>query len=261
MKELVLGMLFAVGLARAEHPSIKRHERPLSDDVVISLSSDALECSVFEPLALRVNLRNLGREPAIGYFSLDPAFGWLKIYYRRPRGELHQLEYPALKLGLLQRVALKLGPGEDYSYPLTHAFDPIAHRFVFDEPGEYALNVVYEDIRGDPNGVLESGFLTVQVLAAPKAEQAALRDYSQEKIGLLLQFTGFRYSIGREGVGAARTFLDEHPDSLYATHVKAGLERILRLAIADGSATAEEKDLFKRVREPVPRSVGVVTQP
>lgn len=246
-------------------PGPVRHERPLADSLELSVSTDRTAYYAKEPVRLTITIRNQGSDPVRGFFYLEPSKGLTEIYYRRAGSPFTRFAYPTPP-GTIAGTAIMhviiddfltprmLKPAEAASYETVTALDAATHAFVLQEPGEYEIKVIYRDLPNDPNAVLSSSAVTVQVSAASDWEYQAATEFSEE-IALLAQFDPHRYNpFAAETAGHAARFLERHPGSVYAEHLRQGLWLGLRDRVARQRATKEEQQLYHKLQAERPPS-------
>lgn len=227
-----------------------RHERPLAEQVRLSLSTDQQSYFVGEPIRVAMILRNEGNAPVRGSFTLELMCGFARIYHRRVPEPFRELLRLDRRFGDgVGRSARTLKHGEEVIEHPTFAVDPVAGGFVLDQPGEYQLKVVYRDVADDPNGLLTSDVQTVRAEAPEQSEKEALAAYSRGELAPLAQYDpSDSPEIPTAIRNSARELLDQYPDSVYADHLRRGLFRMLLRLANDNRATPDERELFEKLR-------------
>jgi hypothetical protein len=230
---LVAGLLFqGPGLSR------NRHMAPLSQYLSLSLNSARGTYHRGEALRLRVTARNTSEVPVTAFLGFQPWFGRTTVYYRvGGTGEFVALDVnaqmPPATPDLRLRVAYEgptrktLYPGQQHSleFSISVVVDNAARRFVLDRPGRYEFKVRHADTPDDPNGVLESDVLTVQVLEPPASEREAQAAYTPD-----LAAVASGGPPSPQVMRAAAAFLERFPDSMYCEPLKTELWRWLGTA-------------------------------
>jgi hypothetical protein len=251
----IVGMLFQ-GL-----DSRGRHTAPLADHVRLSLSSEREGYCRGEALRLRITAKNTSEVPVTAYFpGLNPSFGRAKVYSRHGGAtqfsELDLLaEMPSTIPDYLrvrrtvrgpERKTLHPGQQHDVEASISFVVENGARRFVLDQVGRYEFKVRYADtpIELDPNGVLESDILTVEVVEPPASERDAQAAYTPELAFVAHARPG---SLSPEQTRAAAAFIERFPDSRYTRPVKEGLLRSLESRWRMKQASDEELRLYEKL--------------
>jgi hypothetical protein len=251
----ILGMLFQGLDARG------RHAAPLADHVRLSLSSERDAYYRGEALRLHITAENTSEVPVTAYFpGLNPSFGRAKVHSRHGGAtqfrELDLLaEMPSTipdDFRLMKTVSgperKTLYPGQQYGVEALISFvvENGARRFVLDQVGRYEFKVRYADtpIELDPNGVLESDVLSVEVVEPPASERNAQAAYTPELAFVTSARAG---SLSAEQTRVAAAFVERFPDSRYTPPVKTGLLRSLEYRKRSQRASNEELRLYDRL--------------
>lgn len=232
-------------LMQLERPTV-RHAKPLADGVEFAVSAERLSYYVGEPLTLRVTLRNTRQGPIKGYFDLDPAGTGLEILYRKGTSGFEKIGRPTPGGDIIQRPTV-LEAGSEVSREIRLAFDHSRKRLVFWEPGLYEVKAVYRDMPNDPNSLLESNAITIQVAAPSGQDKAALDSFSRDLV-LLSEFDAGHSHAGPEIIKAAVEFLERFPVGPYSGYVREGLHSALHYKVARNRATKEERELYERLK-------------
>ncbi|OFI37636.1 hypothetical protein BIU82_07075 [Arthrobacter sp. SW1] len=145
-----------------------------------------------EPVALEFRLRNLSDAPVTVDRRLDPRYGNTTVYVQKPNGTTVLHESVVCYYGIPEPVTL--GPaveaggteGEDrYSELVQLAYS--TGGFVFDEPGQYLVRVVY----GSEGVVQVSNTFALRVgFPVTKEEDRFAPDFFRREVGLTLAFEG-----------------------------------------------------------------------
>jgi hypothetical protein len=238
--------LLSLLLLRPTDSLVIRHEKPLADNVTLTLAADRSSYYVGEPLSLEISVTNVGDKPVRGCFMIDPATHKAEVYYRSPGSDLSRLKYLDLQHDYVESLRT-LKPGEEEKVSVVVGFDPAQQTLILEKPGEYEFQVVYRDIPKEPNGVLRSNVVRVQVSDVPEAEREAFTSYSRD-LAMLAQFDPRRSYAGPEAIKTAVDFLDRFPNSPYSGHLRHGLERALKDRVALNRATKEERALYQQLQ-------------
>jgi hypothetical protein len=249
---ILLILFLSLASAGRDHPSIRAHyPRPQSEQVALSLASDRSSYYVREPIRLKLTLKNVQGKPVHGFFIANPLSPKAEIRYRRIGSSFGVFPYPGRKGGYVDSPAM-LRPEEELTGEETLTFDSTRQAFVLDEPGEYEFQVIYRDAPQEPNALLESAVLAVQVQPAPDSERGALAAYSKD-LAILAQFNPRWTYVSPEVIHLAVEFLDRFPSSPYAHSVRSGLHGALRQRVTRNRATNQEQQLYEKLeREMAP---------
>jgi hypothetical protein len=120
------------------------------------------------------------------------------------------------------------------------------NKFVFNGPGEYEFKATFHYILENPSKVIESNILRLTVVNPPEEEQAALTWWKDKDLALVVQGD----SLSTEGVSKLRAFMQQFPQSLYATAVRDSSERLksyLSQKAKEKKLTEDEKELYERL--------------
>jgi len=231
-------------------PVFPRYELPLSHYVTLTMTTDRATYYVREPLTLRLTVRNVHADPVHGYFVIDPDGPLVEISYRRGASEFVKLERGRSYGDYVHRPQT-LQPREEISAQGVVAFDHGRRRFFLDQPGIYEVKVIYRDVRNSANAVLESGTESIKVVPPSAGHRQAQELYSTE-LALLAEYEPAVSYAAPEQIKAAVQFLDRFPDSPYSPTLRDGVRESLRQRVSRQLATAEERELYERVRVQAP---------
>ena len=227
------------------------HLTPLRDRVSLTLTADREEYYVGEVMRLTITAKNTSASLVAAFLELRPLGGLAEVWYRRPGASefVHLSDLYSHGRGMSALECHNLAPGEEYSYRTILSLSKIskAPRYLlFDTPGTYEFMVRYHDTVRDPNGVLESNVLGVDVSQPPAHETRAFEDYTPD-LAHVAQYHRGRTSLSPESFRAAVDFISRHADSRYTPPVRAGLQGWLEARVLQGRATEEEMDVWERM--------------
>jgi hypothetical protein len=207
---------------------IERTE-PLGSLVTFNVDTDKRDYYEWEPVRLKITVRNDSGTPVRGYFFLRP-FGWqenFEVYYRRP-GEafrLFRLHFKEDEEVDFERSWIVVAPGGEEVSEFPLLYDPTTGQYILGRLGHYEFKVVYRD-PGDTTGrsALESNVVQVSVSTPPSGEDEALKDYRDADLARLVQYDRFGFgAVEHALIQSGVAFIDSHPTSLYSAHVRNGL--------------------------------------
>jgi len=195
-----------------------------------------------EPIEIELRLRNLMDGRPIELDSrLDPAFGNVSVFVRRPDDTVVRYKPIAHLLGTDEPVTLKAADeaveGED-RYSESVFIDRGADGAYFDEPGRYAIRAAYQD-RED--FFIVSNTHTVHVSGPQSREEENLaREFFGEDVGLSLYFGGSQSPHLAEGMAVLEDVAERYTNTLAgaaaATAVASSLEEPF-FSVRDGTLT------------------------
>jgi hypothetical protein len=228
-------------------PVFPTYEKPLADQVTLTITTDRATYDVREPLRLRLTVRNVRTKPVHGYFVIDPDGPLVDFYYRRGGSEFVKLER-GRSYGDYMHSPRTLQAGEDVTADGVIGFDQGRQRFLFDQSGAYEIKVIYRDVNvsDNTNVRLESDVIVVQVAAPAGGARKAQALFSKE-LALLAEYAPGVSRVGSEQIRAAIDFLDRFPDSPYSSTLREGLREALRLRVLQHLATEEEREVYERL--------------
>jgi hypothetical protein len=289
--EIMLAIAVAALAATAvlpvcEHvPSIER-DRPLAENVRVTLVTDRSTYHVGEPLQLVATLENVGNRVAHVYAS-SVGLCVTDIQYRRVGERSKTYAFPYEKSPSLRRLVdiepAKLQPGKAITYSSLVAVDGATGQFVFSRPGTYEVTWSYNDSRPgigreastaafveDENGTLRadlspsvaatardrrlvSNVVTVTVFPPARGEEEAAAAYLRNGIGLIAQshVSPYRYPISERDLELAAALTERYPNSTYAKHVRRGLREELKNRLARRDVPRETLEKHQRLLQKV----------
>jgi hypothetical protein len=222
------------------------YETPLRDHVTLGLLNERPRYSVHEPLPLRLIATNQSATPVRGYFLLSPATWRSEVYYRLNRSRFTRLGYLNEDADTVEPFRT-LRVTEEVAIEFVLAFDPARNQFVLDSPGSYEFKVLYRDAPEQPNAVLESNIVSLDVVDISGSNQQALASYSKE-LALIAQQDPRRWPTTADTVKKALAFIEEFPDSPYTEHLRRGVRQTLEFRVVTNQATGEERWLLNQLR-------------
>jgi hypothetical protein len=117
--------------------------------------------------------------------------------------------------------------------------------FVLDTPGRYEFKVLYRDAPEQPNAVLESNVVSLDVVDIDGPDRPAMTAYSKE-LALIAEGDA-RWPTTADSVKKALAFIEEFPDSPYAEQLRRGVRRTLEFRVGTNQATEEERGLLTQL--------------
>lgn len=180
-----------------------------------------------EPVEIEVRLRNnLTELPVDVVTQLDPSFGGLTVYIRRPDGRI--VQYAPIMCQLATPEFRTLQPltsdnkGDDrYSESIFLSYG--RYGFYFDEPGEYLVRAVYQ---GAGDILIPSNLLRLRVgHPASREEDRLAQDYFTYPVGMSLYLGGSRSPFLQSGMATLAEVADRYGDSLVGAKAATILAR------------------------------------
>jgi len=243
---LLLTLAFAQHVARATQEQAIARERAFFDQVQLSLSIEATNHYIGEPVRLRVTMKNIGSTPVLGYLTALPYRGTTELYYRQPSGEFRR--FVTHEMGEEEKnvhvTPEALEPEAEHTSEVTLAFDPQLGTAVLNGPGQYEFKAVYRGIRRIGGKPIESNVVAVTSVAPPAEHVEAMKHYTATGLPQVAQFDPLTTILDRAAVSAASEFVDRYPDSPYAAGVRQGLLQYLTDRVNRRRATVDEKRLY-----------------
>jgi len=181
-----------------------------------------------EPVSVELRLRNLSGLPMELDTQLNPEFGGVTIYIRRPDGRI--LEYAPIlcKLGTPEVKLLKALPdaveGEDrYSQEVPLSYG--TYGFYFDQPGEYQVRAVYQ---GAGELLVTSNRLRLRVgNPLSRDEDRLAQDFFTYQTGMALYLDGSSSPWLDKGMNTLQEVVDRYGDTPVGAKVALALARNL----------------------------------
>lgn len=215
---------------------------PLATQMRFTISVDKSTHFAYEPLSMTMKLQNISNASITGCFEPKLDVGKLTILYKKVGGTF--TKYTAarqINLPFMLVLPKTLKPSESVTTEEILLFDVITKRFIFDEPGDYQFQAVYEDQATIASTRLESNPITVRINAIPANEHATQNIYKDEKIARIIQHDKFDAA---EAIPSAYTFIQQFPASIYFRYVHDGLLWALENQVNSQKATEYEKQLY-----------------
>lgn len=182
-----------------------------------------------EPVIVELRLRNLSTEPLELDTALNPEYGNVTIYVRRPNGKIVQYApilcrqaTPALRVLKPQAGSVE---GEDrYSENVLLSYG--AYGFCFDEPGEYWIRAVYS---GGGEYLVPSNVHRIRVGRPFSVEEERLaQDYFTYEGGMSLYLNGSASPFLAKGLDTLKEIVERLPGTSTGAH--------LALVVSEGIA-------------------------
>lgn len=184
-----------------------------------------------EPVAIEFRIRNLFEDfPFDLDTRLDPEYGGVAVYIRRPDSQIVQYDPVLCKLATPDIRTLQppnqAAEGEDrYSEEVFLSYGQ--YGFYFDEPGEYLVRAVYQ---GAGDLLIPSNVHRVRV-GYPRStdEERLAQDFFTYGVGMNLYLGGSRSPFLSQGMDVLEEMADRYKDTLRgakaATTVAASVAR------------------------------------
>jgi hypothetical protein len=194
-----------------------------SADLDLELLLDKKQYVAYTPACLVVRLCNRTGKAAWAGRTLDPEFGFLRVFLSKDGGEEEAISFR--NEGLRYRLSDPggpeyIGPGrETFSHRLV-----ILHRYL-KAPGTYQARAVLKSL--DRKSELHSKSISLRVTAAPKHEEPSIGFLRKHKLIRLLSLHSVPPFYTDEDIKAMEKFLAAHAGSLFAPYVKAKLAKVL----------------------------------
>ena len=173
-----------------------------------------------EPVTMEFRLKNNSELPLAVDIQLDPAFGRLEIYIKRPDGKTVNYDPVACKLGPAEMATLQPGMEADTNKPNTNGSDRISKNvtlsfgkggFYFQEPGEYSVRAVYSS---NDNMTITSNTCKVRIgRPFERDEERMAQDFFSPDVGLALNFGGSSSPYLSGGMNTIETMADRFSDT------------------------------------------------
>jgi len=169
-----------------------------------------------EPVSIEVRIRNLFEDlPFDLDTQLNPEYGGVTVYIRRPNGRI--VEYDPIMCKLATPAIQTVQPpsqateGEDrYSAEVFLSYG--RYGFYFDEPGEYLVRAVYQ---GAGDLLVTSNVHRVRVGYPPSADEERLaQDFFTYEVGMSLYLGGSRSPFLSQGMDLLEDMADRYKDTL-----------------------------------------------
>ncbi len=181
-----------------------------------------------EPVIIELRIRNVGTEPLEADTELNPEFGGVAIYVRRPSGEI--VPYAPVMCKQASATLRVLKPtgegreGEDrYSQNVFLSFGSTG--FCFGDPGEYLVRAVY---LGAGDAEIPSNMLRLRVgTPASREDERIAQDYFTYETGMALYLGGSASPYLAKGMETLRALAERYEQSPVGAHVSLVLGQSL----------------------------------
>jgi hypothetical protein len=166
-----------------------------------------------EPVHIELRLRNLLKDIALNLDTrLNPEFGGVIIYIRRPDGRTVEFAPVMCKLGLAEmKNLLPIGQGpagsdrHSEAVPLSYG----SYGFYFDQPGEYLVRAIYQ---GAGDVLFTSNLHRIRVgTPHTKEEERIAQDYFSYDVGMNLYLNGSHSPFLEKGINRLREIAAKMP--------------------------------------------------
>jgi hypothetical protein len=196
-----------------------------------------------EPVEIEFRIRNLLADlPILADTQLDPSYGGLTVFIRRPDGRI--VEYDPIMCKLAEPRLNVLQPasateGEDrYSQKIFLSYGK--YGFYFDEPGTYMIRALYQ---GPGNLLIPSNMHRIRV-GQPASQDADRlgQDFFSYQVGMSLYLSGSASPFLTKGMDVLRDLGERFQSSLVGakaatTVAKSVAEPFFRITEADQQRT------------------------
>jgi hypothetical protein len=248
----LLVAMVQVGVQGALDPETGNRSVPLRDEVTLSVATDRSSYYRGERLRLSLSARNVTDHDVWALLHLDPTTGGTQVFYRPPGATaFSRLRCFLDAAGEGSVAARRLAAGGEISHHVDlslTALNRAAQELLLDRLGIYEFRVTYVDWGDDPNAVLESNTVAVEVVDAPAGERAAQAAYTTDLAYLAQVTDASRTFVRPEGMIAAAAFVERFPHSRYVDPVRTGLLKWLDYRVRTQRASADERALLEKLR-------------
>lgn len=211
-----------------------------------------------EPVAIEIRLRNLLEDIPLSLDTrLNPEYGGVIVYIRRPDGRVVEYAPISCKLGLPHIQTLKplkgSIEGEDrFSEDVFLSYGTFG--FYFDEPGEYLVRAVYQGL-GDL--LIHSNVHRVRIgNPLSKEEDKIAQDFFSYEVGMNLYLNGSRSPFLAKGRDLLESIADRYKDTLLGAKVA------ITLAASEARPFFRiEKRKLKKTHDADPKKALALTHP
>jgi len=177
-----------------------------------------------EPVTMEFRLKNNTDLPLDIDAQLDPAFGRLEVYIKRPDGKVVSYDPVACKLSPPEMITLQpqqsAATGTDrISQNATLSFGKGG--FYFQEPGEYSVRAVYHS---NDDITITSNTCKVRIgRPFERDEERMAQDFFSPDVGLALNFGGSSSPYLSGGMNTIETMADRFSDSALGAQLSLSL--------------------------------------
>jgi hypothetical protein len=181
-----------------------------------------------EPVIVELRIRNVGSEPIEADTELNPEFGGVVIYVRRPSGEI--VQYAPVMCKQASPSLRMLKPtgdgveGEDrYSQNVFLSYGSAG--FCVGDPGEYLVRAVY---LGAGDVEIPSNLLRLRVgTPSSREDERIAQDYFTYETGMALYLGGSASPFLAKGMEVLQTVAQRYEQSAVGAHVSLVLGQSL----------------------------------
>jgi len=204
-----------------------RHETPLRNTIRLSVTTDRAVYYPGEPISIKVEAMNVAASPATGYLSFSTADSGFTLLHAGPGADLHALS------GLVDPRAhwatrpRTLQPGDSSEATLIVAVTdpwkrPQVGEAILSGIGVHTFKVLYADTSNDPNGVLESDTVSVEVVS-PEGDEGLAAEAFTPGLSYITQLDWGEGFLPLPLQLAAEDFVRRFPQSRYTHPLKLRL--------------------------------------
>jgi hypothetical protein len=246
----VVALTLILGIIQPQH---ELRDQPLE----FVLTAEKSTYFVYEPVIFDMTFINKGQQPIqADFYFLDFRNKQLTLFYRK-NGSGFKRYYSELirKARNANIVTLRwdtLEPSDQVSMKEMVLFDidPSMRKegkFVLDEPGEYEFQASSLYLFEGTWREIKSNILRITVVDSQEQEQEALTWWKDKDLAIVVQGD----DSSAERIKKLRVFLQQFPQSLYATAVRTSSERLkshLAQKAKEKKLTEDEKELYELLR-------------
>lgn len=177
-----------------------------------------------EPITMEFRLKNNSDLPLDIDAQLDPAFGRVEVYIRRPDGKVVSYDPVACKLSPPEMITLQpqqsTATGTDrISQNATLSFGKGG--FYFQEPGEYSVRAVYHS---NDDMTITSNTCKIRIgRPFERDEERMAQDFFSPDVGLALNFGGSSSPYLSGGMNTIETMADRFSDTSLGAQLSLSL--------------------------------------
>lgn len=263
---MTLSLLVAVLEVAQLSQSGYRHLTPLRNTVTLSLTTDRASYYPGELITLKVEARNVGDSPMTCFLSFSTAKRGFTVLHRNPGSTFQPIS------GLVDPVAHWATPPQTLQAgDAVNALLPVAVTAPWNRTqvgdailasvGPHAFKILYSDTPDDPNGLLESQVVTVDVVS-PGGDDALAAQVFTPGLSYITQLDLGDGFLSLSLQAEAEAFLRRFHESRYAPPLKSRLKSWLEYRDRLGVTNGEEKARLARLSgDSVPPALGVQAAP
>jgi len=255
MKSSIVAIVAAFLLFGSLTPSARSADQ--ATNVTVALSTDQPRYYVGELVRLELAIRNDSDRELSGFLDLMPPHEGTALFFRRSGQPFDRLDFSKrdsqtenlLDRIRIVRVPITIAPNSERRSAMYVITRPHSPQLVFDEPGVYELYLEHRSWSGRDETVLRSDTALVHVEAPPNQYREALSEYLAKGLPSLLRSWPFPPPLDQESAANAASFLEHHPKGPYSDKVREALVRGLRHRIERKRATADEAELYEKLKD------------